>query len=192
MASFKKSQAQKLQTPNVGDKKKRLWFGKRRNKNDMSPEQNSMALNVDSNDLSIKVSADSMVDRDPSPSNVVDFVSHVESENRKVLETEQSIQRQIREATMKKDVRLQNSGGVLLFDGMQEHDVDEYTKKEVYATQGIKTDFLNVPTQYDPVKSGFMAKSKKKYYDSDDDEQEVTQTNEVAPSTGFMCCMFGS
>jgi hypothetical protein len=36
-----------------------------------------------------------------------------------------------------------------------------------------------------------MAKSKKKYYDSDDDEQEVTQTNEVAPSTGFMCCMFG-
>jgi len=107
--------------------------------------------------------------------------------------------RQIRQlAIEEKNVKLQSSGGVLLFEGMQVNDIDDFSMREMRGEDGdddemLETDFVDAP-KYDPVKSGFYSKKQKNknYYDSDDDEDGGVNKNRVvaAPAatgmSGFM------
>jgi hypothetical protein len=136
-------------------------------------------------------------DRATGPSSLV---KHTESFDKRILETEQNIQTEIKQASNRKDLRLQSSGGVLLFEGMTKEEFDEYSMKELRENDASidninknETDFVNVSGNYDPVKSGFYSKKSKNYYDSDDEDKLASNQNSqgIGNNPAFCGC-FGT
>mmetsp|Transcript_8428 Transcript_8428/g.15903 ORF Transcript_8428/g.15903 Transcript_8428/m.15903 type:complete len:184 (-) Transcript_8428:110-661(-) len=135
----------------------------------------------------------------PGPTSLV---KHTESFDKRVLATEQNVQSEIKQASNRKDLRLQSSGGVLLFEGMTKEELDEYSMKELREVDASiddmdnnknGTDFVNVPGNYDPVKSGFYSKKAKNYYDSDEDDKLANNknSNDIGSNPAFCGC-FGT
>jgi len=162
--------------------KKKSWF--RRNKSSTKIEHTKQQLRNNNsshslsppptyNDLSI-IESNSL---DSLPTVPVALMKSTQSFDKKLLQTEQKIYKQIQEASKRKDVRLQSSGGVLLFEGMSHEEVDGYAVHElkqndsdITGVRSYDTDFVGVPRNYDPVKNGFFSKKKKNYYDSDEED----------------------
>mmetsp|Transcript_2346 Transcript_2346/g.3605 ORF Transcript_2346/g.3605 Transcript_2346/m.3605 type:complete len:212 (-) Transcript_2346:150-785(-) len=125
-----------------------------------------------SNDLSIVQSNSSS---SLSKVHVDVALKNTKSFDKRLLETEKNIQKQVKNASKRKDLKLQSSGGVLLFEGMnQETDechINELRQVDsaITAQRSYETDFVEVSGNYDPVKNGFLKKNKKNYYDSDDE-----------------------
>ncbi len=104
-------------------------------------------------------------------------IKHTSSFDRRVVETEENIRRQIRMATSQDsedNVKLQTSGGVLAFDGLEGVDDDDASLAEVLRQEReermlhaeAEPAFVVAPKQYDPIASGFYA-PKQKGVDSD-------------------------
>lgn len=102
------------------------------------------------------------------------MMKHTSSFDRKVVETEENIRRQILMATSSDsqdgNVRLQTSGGVLAFDGLECADDDDASLAEVMRKEKeermlqngeVETAFVVAPKHYDPVASGFYSPKQK-------------------------------
>jgi hypothetical protein len=132
----------------------------------------------------------------PGPTSLV---KHTKSFDKRILQTEQNVQNEIQKASNRKDLRLQTTGGVLLFEGMSKEELDEYSMKELKEVDAAiddtnnGTDFVNVPANYDPVKSGFYSKKSKNYYDSDEEEKnrgDLKAEKESKPAPFCGCLEF--
>ncbi len=99
-------------------------------------------------------------------------IKHTSSFDRRVVETEENIRRQIRMATSydsEDNVKLQTSGGVLAFDGLEGADDDDASLAEVMRQERedrmlhaeAEPAFVVAPKQYDPVASGFYSPKQK-------------------------------
>jgi hypothetical protein len=136
----------------------------------------------------------------PNAPGPASLVKHTESFDKRILETEQSVQTEIKKASNRKDLRLQSTGGVLLFEGMTKEEFDEYSMKELRETDASiddinnnETDFVNVSGKYDPVKSGFYSKKSKNYYDSDEDDKLANnQNSQSIGNNPAFCGCFGT
>ncbi len=102
-----------------------------------------------------------------------------ESFDQQIIQTELSVQRQIRDLESRgRDKTLQSDTGVLLFEGMTMQQLDEQSEREIdeqsipEKCDTFETGFVDAP-KYDPVKSGFYGKKKKHYYDDSDDEDDT-------------------
>ena len=161
--------------------KKKSWFGKQTTAKKVEHAEQELRntsssasfVPAISNDLSIvQTNSSSSL---PTRSAPVALMRNTKSFDKQLLETEANIQKQIKNASKRKDLKLQSSGGVLLFEGMNQ-EADEYhihELKQVDSTitaQGTHaTEYVEVSGDYDPVKNGFLKKKKKNYYDSDEE-----------------------
>jgi len=182
--------------------KKKSWFGNKKASTTeqkgkkTSSSQQSVSVLPTPNDLSINESHSS----DSLPTVPVALMKNTQSFDKKLLRTEQKIHKQIQDASKRKDLKLQSTGGVLLFEGMNHGEADEYTAHELKQNDseitGVKsydTDFVGVPRNYDPVKNGFYSKKKQNYYDSDEEDTpaDAQEQRKVSNTTGSCSTFWG-